>query len=485
MDIENKNQTGTANQVTLVKSGFWYTVSGFLTKAMVFITTPIFTRILTKEQYGDFSIFASWQSIFVIICGLEVYATLNVARFDYTKKEEYNAYISSCLLLSSSVTMFVFLLYLLFPDLFHRFFLLDRKYILMMFGYLFAFPAFEMFQTKQRLAYRYKLNAAIAFFLAISSSIFAVVLASVFSNDRLMGRIVGQYSLYIVAGIFFYACFLNNSTTIKLSYIKYAFKIAVPLVFSFLASSILLLSDNLVVKHLGTGAQVSYLSITHSIANILILLVQILNGAWAPWFYDKLKMEDRTAINKTFKGYAALVVLGTMGVLLLAPEIVMILGGQQYMEAVNIIPIVVTNGVFTLLTSQFANLETYYKKPQYAAMATSVVAVTHVALIIVAIKLFDYTAVCYVTAFCQILLIGIHYRIARSMGAREIISVSTLVTVIGLTLACVPVALVLYKNNIIRFGLIAAIIITVIVAGVIKRKEICKLASAFLKKNQK
>ena len=34
----------------LIKSSFWYTASSFLTKAIGFLTTPFFTRILTKEE---------------------------------------------------------------------------------------------------------------------------------------------------------------------------------------------------------------------------------------------------------------------------------------------------------------------------------------------------------------------------------------------------------------------------------------------------
>ena len=102
----------------LLKSSVWYTASNFLTKAMSFITIPIFTRLMTKEQYGDFSIFASWQSVFLIICGIEIYATLNRARFDYAEGSHLNSYITSSLVLSALITTMILALYLLFPSFF-------------------------------------------------------------------------------------------------------------------------------------------------------------------------------------------------------------------------------------------------------------------------------------------------------------------------------------------------------------------------------
>lgn len=35
-----------------LKSGVWFTLCGFLQKAISMICTPIFTRILTEKQYG-------------------------------------------------------------------------------------------------------------------------------------------------------------------------------------------------------------------------------------------------------------------------------------------------------------------------------------------------------------------------------------------------------------------------------------------------
>ena len=363
--MDENTQSKNVTTATLVKSSFWYTVSSFLTRAMVFITTPIFTRILTKADYGSFTVYASWQNIFVIVLGLEIYNTLNRARFDYPNKKDFDGYITSCLTLSTIITAVAFALFLIFPSVFQDILLLDRKFIFVMFAYLFTFPAYLVFQTKQRIEYRYKLNAGIAFVLVMASSILAVVLALLMDSDPLFGRVIGQYGLYVIAGAAFYFFFLKQSVSVKLSDYKYALKIAIPLVFSFLASSILLSSDGLIVKHMCSDEQVSYISLTHTIANIMILFVQVLNNAWSPWFYDKLNVKEYPVIRKTYKGYVLLVTAGTLGVLLLAPEIILILGGKQYMEALDIIPIVIINGVFSALTFQFVNYETFYKKAHF------------------------------------------------------------------------------------------------------------------------
>ena len=51
----------------VLKSGVWYTASNFLVKGIVFITTPIFTRLLTKTDFGLYNNYVSWLAIITII----------------------------------------------------------------------------------------------------------------------------------------------------------------------------------------------------------------------------------------------------------------------------------------------------------------------------------------------------------------------------------------------------------------------------------
>ena len=49
-----------------VKASFWFTVCNILNKGIALISTPVFVRILTTDEYGDYSVFQSWYSILVI-----------------------------------------------------------------------------------------------------------------------------------------------------------------------------------------------------------------------------------------------------------------------------------------------------------------------------------------------------------------------------------------------------------------------------------
>lgn len=470
------------NATLLLKSGFWYTISSFLTKAMVFITMPVFTRVMTKDEYGDFSIYSNWQAILLIICGIEVYATLNRARFDFTKEKELDGYITSSLVLSTMITGIVCLLYLFFPFIFEKILLIDGKYMFVMFAYLFTYPALAMFQAKQRITYKYKLCAAISFGIAVGSSLLALALVIIMKSDRLFGRVVGQYVFTIIAGLIFYLYFIHNSKKISIKSWKYALRIGLPMVFSYIGSQILLSSDSIVLKHMCSAEKVSYISVTHTTSHIMLILVQTLNTAWAPWFYDMLKLENKKEIKKIYQMYLWGVIGITFAVLMIGPEIISILGGSQYKEALYVLPAYITCGIFTVLTAQFGNLETYHKKPEYAAALTAIVAVLNVILNILGVSLWGYRAVCYTTVFCQIMLVVLHYFVTQKMGIRELLSAKKLMLALFATVAIIPITLISYQNNLIRYSSIVVLILAVVVVLIIKREELIVFIDKFRNK---
>lgn len=62
-----------------VKASVWYMICNVLNKGIALLSTPIFTRLLTEEQYGKFAIFQSWYSIILI------FTSLNIFMGGYTK----------------------------------------------------------------------------------------------------------------------------------------------------------------------------------------------------------------------------------------------------------------------------------------------------------------------------------------------------------------------------------------------------------------
>ena len=57
-----------------IRATIWFFVCSVLQRGISVITTPIFTRLLSTEEYGQFSVFNSWLSIAQIIVTLQLSA---------------------------------------------------------------------------------------------------------------------------------------------------------------------------------------------------------------------------------------------------------------------------------------------------------------------------------------------------------------------------------------------------------------------------
>ena len=68
-----------SNMSITVKSGIWFTLCNFIQKGISFITIPIFTRIMSTQEYGSYSVYTSWYSL------IAIFATLNLSNFVFNK----------------------------------------------------------------------------------------------------------------------------------------------------------------------------------------------------------------------------------------------------------------------------------------------------------------------------------------------------------------------------------------------------------------
>ena len=68
------------------RAALWFALCNFLNKGVAMIVVPLYTRLLTTEEYGTYTVFQSWLNLFVIL------ATLEISRGHYkvgiTKYEE-------------------------------------------------------------------------------------------------------------------------------------------------------------------------------------------------------------------------------------------------------------------------------------------------------------------------------------------------------------------------------------------------------------
>lgn len=359
-----------------LKAGFWYVVSTFLIKGLSFITHPIFAGLLTKEQLGAFSNFASWETLLLIITSLEMQNT--VARAYYDFKDDFDKYVSSTTLASLGVTLVLYGVSLILGDYFTALTSIPKQYIHVLFLMLMFQGSKQIFMAKERTLYRYKSVAVISAFNALVPTLIAVAMVIFARNgggDMLSGRIYGFYIPSALIGVGCAFVLLQKGKGFGWKYCKYGLALSFPLMLHYLTAQ-LLTSSNSIITTACLGETANAAVATASSANhIMTTLLLAVSGAVTTWLMDNLNQEKVKTVRRGTLLYVAGISVLAMGVILLAPEVVFILGSGKYPESVVLMPGFVVAVLIQSSTTIFTIMLTYQKKVVGTAIWTGIVAV--------------------------------------------------------------------------------------------------------------
>lgn len=450
------------------KASIWYTIGYLFIKGMGVLTTPVFSRILTETEYGIFDNFNALLSIMLIVSSLCFSATLLRARLDF--KNDIISYIKTCLLAETVFVAFIFLIYFFNSEFFNSLFQLNGYYFGLFFLSLIITPAFEMFTQLKQLNYEYKIVSGLNVSLALLCVIFSFILIYLM-EDNLNARILGSQLPVLIVGSVIYIYILFSGKEIKLSYLKYGLPICIPFVFHSLSGAILNSSDRTMITVMIGADKTAFYSLACSVAQLTGVVWMSMNSAFIPWLCDELEKNNYKETYRFSKTYVVIYLMIVAGVMLLAPEILYVLGGEKYMPAKFTIPSLLVSNVFLFVYSMYVNVEQYIKKTKWMAAATTICSLINVALNYFLIPRFGYCAAGYTTMIGYLIMVFLHYTIIKQYNMQKVYNNKYLFLTVALSLALSVLAPVLYAFNFLRL-IIFLIYILILLCISLKNKDL-------------
>lgn len=471
------------NDKKALKAGVWYIVCSFINKGIAFLTTPIFTRILTKNDIGEFNNFIVWLNLFTLLLTMDMHVTIPRAKYDF--KNELDKYVSSITVLSTIVTIVFTAMIGMFITPISSFLEMNKEYVWIMMLTIMFTGAFQIFMMKLRIYYKYKLFVFLTIFQSVSSVFLALWLVKLCSNP-LLGRIVGYAApRVIIPFILFLIVIYQGKCFINKRFWSYALKIALPYVPHLIALNILSASDRIMIKKFCGAEDVAIYSIGYSCAVLLSLVYTSLNQAWQPWLNDQLANQNYDKVKRASKYYQGVFLLFTLAMMLIGPELILILGGASYRDAISILPPIIAGVFFQFSYSMYVNIEIYEKKTKGISLATGIACLANVVLNFLFIPICGYIAAAYTTLVGYMILFVVHYVTVKRMRMSFVYDTKTVVTFLGGSLFLMLIAYLLYINSIIRYGSIGFVLVVSIVLAFKFKASVFQIVNRFKKKRNK
>lgn len=415
------------------KAGIFYIISQLFVRGVTFLMTPVFARLLSQEQYNQYKIYESWLLIFLPVMSLCLWRSVERAKYDV--KEKFNEFVSSVHFLSYiSITVF-FILFLIFREPLQKFCSMTDFTMIIAFLYTYAHTSIYYFQRREKQMMRYKASTSFTAATVIPSTLISVLVVVLGKShgysDHLVELRIGGYFIPMVIGGFAVAVLLTaqGRKLIHLDYWKYALTFSLPLIPEVLSIQIMNQADKLMVTSMVGDLSGSIFAMATVVSYIIWILEDSVWNAWLPWMYEKMARGEGRDIQQYWHILMHVFGFISFGLVLFAPEIILILGGKKYHDSIYLIAPMVTGTLFRFYSYSYTAIQNFHKKTRFVAISTVFSMILNVILNYACILLFGYQAAAYTTAFCYLVLMCLQACMEKRLTGEQLIPLKNTLTI--------------------------------------------------------
>ena len=463
-----------------MRASVWFLICGFLQRGISVITTPVFTRIMTTAEYGQYNVFSSWMSIITCFVSLNLYGGVyaqGLVKFEKTRPQFASAFQGLLFTLTCAWSV----LYLVFQKPLNELLSVTTPQGLLMLVLIWTSSVFQLWAQEERANFKYKTLVIITLLFSAATPALGILFIFL-SEDSVTARIFGMALSSVLLYAWMFAAQLKKG---KLFFSKeiwiYALGLALPLIPHYLSQMILSGFDRIMISELVGDEKAGIYSLAYAISSIMIIFNTSLMSTVEPWVYRKIKEKELNRIAQISYPCFVMIALINLVLIIMAPEVIRIFAPSEYYEAIRVIPPLAMGVYFMFMYAFFAMFEFYYEKTKYISTATFIGAAANVILNYICIKLFGYVAAAYTTLLCYIIYVVMHYcfmkKVCREyLDNAKVYDLKILFVITAGFMAFSFGMMFLYEHLVLRYG----VLVLILVIALIKRNQIMEFVKDFL-----
>jgi O-antigen/teichoic acid export membrane protein len=335
----------------LVRHSAVYTLGTILNKVLFFLLVPLYTRLLTKNEYGTLVLLNATVMVLAILYELGVTSSVMRLLFDFDEERERRRYLGSIWLamtVATGLTSIVFA-FLAKPVVKPLFLQLSSSAYLVAATWI-AF--FVVARSIPAVLMRVREQSTRFVTLTVAETVLLITLTVAFVWVRgagLAGAVAALVCQALVVFVFYTVYTLRNATVgFDRGFVAKTLNYGLPVVGLHAGWWVLDVADRFILLRYTDLATVAIYSVGYALGKTLQLIATSINQAWTPFFFSIVKERDPQA--KRLFAYTATyyaVILAGLGlvVVVYCREAVLIMGGPSYHAATRVTPLIVAASV--------------------------------------------------------------------------------------------------------------------------------------------
>ncbi|TRX34806.1 oligosaccharide flippase family protein [Flavobacterium sp. ZT3R18] len=370
---------------SLFKSSGIYTITSIINASIPFLLIPVLTRVFSPEDYGIVSMAAIIINIVTPFIGVSAHGAIHRKYFEENKELDFPRYVGNAFLLLLFSTFALFILFLLFGNFISNYTAVPFEWliVILLVGVcqFVTMTLLTIWQVKVK-PFKYGVLQILQSILNAGFSLFFIYQLHYGWQSRLLGQLI---SVSITALI---SLFL----LIKLKYVKFNYNKAdlkditsfsFPLIPHILGGLLIAFTDRILITNLISVTDTGVYTVAYQIGSVLGLVNTAFIGAYVPWLYNKLNLNDFQVkikiVKFTYLYFLALILVVVFSVYIL-PLILSFLIGKSFQSAIHYILWIILGYAFNGMYLMVCGFIFYVKKTKLLSIVTLSTALLNIPL---------------------------------------------------------------------------------------------------------
>jgi len=389
-----------------------YCIADILTKGAGFLLLPIYTRLLSPEDYGILAVVSAIAAIALPVMTLGARGSIHRFFFKYNGFDRRKFYGSLWLFFLLVPGIIILLCDLIMPKLLHGT-LLNVGYhpyisLALWTSYIniVTITFIQLIARASEKALHSSVLALTHFLLSTFLTIIIVLYLVGGAKGVLWARAAGTA---ITGGIAVFFILRYVKLNLNFSYWRIAIGYSAPLTVHFISREVLDISDRLVLRHYTSFDQVGIYNIGYLIGSSVIFISQAGYNVLLPLFgktgKPSINTDSDSLITRSVTYYVLIVTFVVLLIVVFAKDIVLLILPASYYSAVTVIPWIAIGFFFmSIYFLPSATLSHIIGNTKWIAVGTFSMAILNLSLNIIFVPIYGVLAASITTAISYLLL---------------------------------------------------------------------------------
>lgn len=332
---------------SLFKHSRNYLFATIATKALSFISIPVYTRLLTVEDYGIVNVFMSMVGIVAVLLTLSSEVSISRYYYDAKDEEDFKRFVGTSIRLTSIILLITTTIFILGLTIISNIVDMPRRLTLCLIPvalFNITNSIFTQIYNPQMQSKKIAIVSSVQSYSAFAISVICILLIK---NEKYYGYIYGNIIAMALLGVymirqikpFYISCFDKT-------YIPYILKYCLPYIPDALSGIVLAQFSRIFIgNNQGYTLAGSY-SLVVNMAMLMVVVIQITNNAWVPYYFRYMNDKDYKSIINDFNLIWRLTLVAAIGLSFFGKEIAEILAKKDFLDLMPLLPLLVSGYVF-------------------------------------------------------------------------------------------------------------------------------------------